>query len=161
MKQQPSLPVQETQTQYHGLRWRIVKIMVPFWVPIIIRGLIEGTQKGTIILTIPQVYLWGSAFARTCKCLLKILSRQVQEICFKPRLLFRGVGGLWGLGLRGGIRAYVPCFLPTVIPQTGGLPRQQHSERGRYPSYRHAHLAAGMWRRSSHLRRVVGMNQHT
>ena len=30
--------------------------MVPFWVPIIIRGLIWGTQKGTIILTIPHVY---------------------------------------------------------------------------------------------------------
>ena len=33
--------------------------MVPFWVPIIIRGLIRGliwgTQKGTIILTIPHI----------------------------------------------------------------------------------------------------------
>ena len=33
----------------------IVKIMVPFWVPIIVRGLILGTQKGTIILTIPHI----------------------------------------------------------------------------------------------------------
>ena len=39
----------------HDTKWGIVKIMVPFWVPIIIRGLIEGTQKGTIVLTIPQV----------------------------------------------------------------------------------------------------------
>ena len=34
-------------------------MMVLFWVPIIIRGLIRGliygTQKGTIILTIPQI----------------------------------------------------------------------------------------------------------
>ena len=39
--------------------WRIVKNMVPFWVPITIRGLIRGlilgTQKGTIILTIPHI----------------------------------------------------------------------------------------------------------
>ena len=35
--------------------WGIVKIMVPFWVPIILRGLIWGTQKGTIILTIPPL----------------------------------------------------------------------------------------------------------
>ena len=31
---------------------------VPFWVPIIIRGLIEGTQKGTIILTIPHICIY-------------------------------------------------------------------------------------------------------
>ena len=29
--------------------------MVPFGVPIIIRGLTWGTQKGTIILTIPHI----------------------------------------------------------------------------------------------------------
>ena len=40
----------------------IVKIMVPFWVPIIIRGLIKGPncrgpRKGTIILTVPHGFL--------------------------------------------------------------------------------------------------------
>ena len=34
---------------------RVPFFMVPFWVPIIIRGLIRGPQKGTIIVTISQV----------------------------------------------------------------------------------------------------------
>ena len=36
--------------------WVVVKIMVPFWVPIIIRHLLlSGTQKGTLILTTTHV----------------------------------------------------------------------------------------------------------
>ena len=39
--------------------WGIVKIMVPFWVPLIIRPrIIIGTQKGTIILTIPHMLIF-------------------------------------------------------------------------------------------------------
>ena len=45
--------------------WGIVKIMVPFWVPIIVRGLILGTQKGTIILTIPHFPTPGSEVSGT------------------------------------------------------------------------------------------------
>ena len=33
-----------------GHNWVVVKIMVPFWVPII-----QGAQKGTIILTTTQL----------------------------------------------------------------------------------------------------------
>ena len=36
--------------------WVVVKIRVPFWVPIIIRHLLfRGTQKGAIILTTTHV----------------------------------------------------------------------------------------------------------
>ena len=36
--------------------WVVVKIVVPFWIPIIIRHLIfKGTQRGTIILTTIQI----------------------------------------------------------------------------------------------------------
>ena len=38
------------------LMWVVVKIMVPFWVPLNIRcRIIIGTQKGTIILTTTHV----------------------------------------------------------------------------------------------------------
>ena len=37
--------------------WGIVKIMVPFWVPLIRPRIIIGTQKGTTILTIPHMGL--------------------------------------------------------------------------------------------------------
>ena len=39
--------------------WVVVKIMVSSSVPIIIRGLIYGTEKVTIILTIPHVEAMG------------------------------------------------------------------------------------------------------
>ena len=35
--------------------WGIVKIMVPFWVPKIRPRIIIGTQKGTIISTVPHI----------------------------------------------------------------------------------------------------------
>ena len=42
------------------IRWVVVKIMVPFWVPLNIRcRIIIGTQKGTIILTTAHI---GIAF---------------------------------------------------------------------------------------------------
>ena len=41
--------------------WVVVRIIVSFWVPIIIRNLIfRGTQKGTIILT--TTHMPGSGF---------------------------------------------------------------------------------------------------
>ena len=36
--------------------WVVVKIMVPFWVPSIIRHLISGVPKKTLILTITHVW---------------------------------------------------------------------------------------------------------
>ena len=39
------------------LLWGIVKIIVPFWVPLIRPRILIGTQKGTIILTIPHILL--------------------------------------------------------------------------------------------------------
>ena len=36
--------------------WVVLKIMVPFWIPIVMTAPnIQGTQKGTIILTIPHL----------------------------------------------------------------------------------------------------------
>ena len=46
----------ETSIVYWGYIWVVVKIMVPFWVPIIIRHpILMVPQKGTIILTTTHI----------------------------------------------------------------------------------------------------------
>ena len=73
--------------------------MVPFWVPIIIRGLIRGlvygTQKGTIILTTPRInpkpcsgsraWVWSQDFLRL---FFEFIDLSVLDLLFR----FQGLG---------------------------------------------------------------------
>ena len=52
----------KTRGLVSGVIWVVVKIMVPFWIPIIIRPLIfRVLQKGTIILTTTHIGIYMRA----------------------------------------------------------------------------------------------------
>ena len=82
--------------------WVVVNIMVPDWIPIVIRNLIfRAPQKGTIVLTTTHVYVGAKVYAMkihgSCKALQTTLFGTYMhhfEIrkAFAVKLTTRGVG---------------------------------------------------------------------